>query len=116
MKDQLISFETAKLAKEKGFNEAVYGRYMFNPNEIESYDKMHRNSWDENYLAAPTQSLLQGWLRDVCGIVVTIQFTSFGQYWFNIDNKKKTGDKFDTYEQALEKGLQEALKLIKNNG
>ena len=63
MEEQLISFETAKLAKEKGFTYA----YEFYDKEGNIVDFGIVGGWtdchDENY-AAPTQSLLQKWLRE----------------------------------------------------
>ena len=118
MEEQLITFETAKLAKEKGFDIRVKCSYV--KGRLFRRTKRKRDNWnkfDDKYYSAPTQSLLQKWLRETrlvnnYSIVVTVHFTSFSQYWFDINNGKKTGDKFDTYEEALEKGLQEALKLI----
>ncbi|WP_394749599.1 hypothetical protein [Spongiimicrobium salis] len=67
MKEQLISFETAKLAKEKGFNEVVIDNY--GPMESILWKGQHKNS-ELRYLeySAPTQSSLQKWLRDKHGI------------------------------------------------
>tara|TARA_R110000822_G_scaffold308560_1_gene436650 strand:+ start:112 stop:471 length:360 start_codon:yes stop_codon:yes gene_type:complete len=119
MKDELVTFDTAKLAKEKGFDEIVYGRYMFNPNQLESSEKAHKNTWDENYLAAPTQSLLQRWLRDEKNLWVGVDHYKNRTYTAHIsdecDNSKSDelfGNIYYSYEQALENGLQEALKLI----
>lgn len=70
MKEQLINFETAKLAKEKGLNEYCSSFYSLNSvtNEFDLYDcnnnwKEHKNSNNPISISAPTQSLLQKWLR-----------------------------------------------------
>jgi hypothetical protein len=103
MKDKLISFSTAKLAKEKGFD-------------------LQSNSF--NYVYAPTQSLIQKWLREVHKI--NIEVTWMSDKWFvdNYDLSTPMPNKsicktlfnerngFNTYEKALEKGLEKALKLI----
>ena len=137
MKEQLISFETAKLAKEKGFNEECYFTY----GEIsEDYclfksEYSETNSEVNEYIySAPTQSLLQKWLREVHNCHVEVIFHSplddsyitkdnlrycfevnyYGKN-FNIpftDDEDYSGYDYLTYEEALEKGLQEALKLI----
>ncbi len=113
MTDQLISFETAKLAKEKGF--------------ANEFDWLSQGS-------LPTQSLLQKWLREVYGIMIHISDNSgfLGKLTFNYGISKvhtqeilgKAGQPWDsgvineaifnTYEEALEEGLQNALKS-KNN-
>jgi len=146
MKEQLVEFETAKLAKEKGFNYPTSCGYeekgeIYRPHYWDSdcdtnMIVLTEDSLDEEVIClAPTQSLLQRWLREEHNIDVVIiperysdgvnylvqaqkwdlsinpntspNFVAEGSGWFN-DN----GD-FPTYEKALEKGLIESLKLIK---
>jgi hypothetical protein len=153
MQEQLISFETAKLAKEKGFN--IEGQIVFDlkaSNKIVNfkdiaiqefiddcktgyrdkglyYLKDGINRTDDNtdegyYLLAPTQSLLQKWLREAHNIeILTKHFKDrinkptegyVSMVWLQIDGflRFKTEIK-NTYEEALEIGLQEALNLIR---
>lgn len=69
-----------------------------------------------NY-AAPNQSLLQKWLREVHEIHITITSISQESWQCHITRigeclgKNYTEDLY-TYEEALEEGLLEALKLI----
>ena len=140
MEEQLISFDTAKLAKEKGFNIPTISYY--NPKgrseESEGYmtERLESSNWNNGQgsypthakdieCSAPTQSLLQKWLREKHKIHIQIQV--LGQF-VNGDNKfysqvilfgdNKWISKFIsnkltyTYEEALEIGLHEALKLI----
>ena len=98
MKDQLISKETAIQGEILGYPFYTY------PN-------------------APTQSLLQRWLREVHKnevYVVPYSVTNGhkmiggeGFYEVVIDKAATTWSGYNTYEQALEVGLFEALKLIK---
>jgi hypothetical protein len=116
MEDQLITFETAKLAKEKGFNEGLIG---MSRGDSASY----RKGFIE--ILAPTQSLLQRWLREVHKFIVEVSFDfteTYTYYCAIIEVREPTNeplyysiDVFDkaTYEEALEQGLQEALKFIK---
>ena len=128
MEEQLISFETAKLAKEKGFILGI-GWFGFNNkfyvSEGAQIGMLCDNHRGENPVAC-TQSLLQKWLREKHKIHIQIQV--LGQF-VNGDNKfysqvilfgdNKWISKFIsnkltyTYEEALEIGLQEALKSIK---
>ena len=73
--------------------------------------------------SAPTQSILQKWLREVHDIHVTIlPWKDHNGNEEEYENKiykfrpmiinNKTFDQYDTWEQALEIGLQESLKLI----
>ena len=126
MQEQLISFETAELAKEKGFDFKVY-------KEEKIYDKLGYLLKPEDevfpnveHFPAPTQSLLQKWLREVHNINVFINrdgmFRKESYCIFIHDNIKDISrlrpldndvfSGYSTYEEALEVGLQEALKLI----
>lgn len=147
MKEQLISLETARLAKEKGFEAKLYTYYdaqtqelrpitacvrqtlksatgtPYGQNTIEDYEAVlvdMDNSLDECILA-PTQSLLQKWLRDEHSIHIEIQLSSerpFNQFFYRIIHIGQyftlSHDDFysESYEVVLEKALQMALKEI----
>jgi len=123
VKDQIVSFETAKLAKEKGYNYA----YEFYDTDGNILPYGMEGGWDtshEHSYAAPTQSLLQKWLREEHQISVEVDgmyTTLWRAQIFRIRSMEQQPDYlpikelfFDekTYEEALEKGLQEALTLI----
>jgi len=161
MKEELINFETAKLAKEKGFNIGCKNKYVETlehalemgrggdctfphiPTRVltnSSYEK-----WDIVHCYAPTQSLLAKWLREVHNIIIDVKLDFFNSYnkesikyypifytysdskkrfWLytdyinsdecteEIQDKMPIFQKYSTYEEALEIGLQEGLKLI----
>ena len=133
MKDELVTFETAKLAKDKGFNKIlckfcfVKGHLLHKKLFVKN---LHREGQD--FYVAPTQSLLQRWLREEHNISVDITTDAFTNdtdntyvyqcvVWEGVIDKEIMLSKVnlshefyeDTYEQALETGLFEALKLIK---
>jgi hypothetical protein len=114
MKDQLITFKTAKLAKEKGFNLICIDGCEYNYTE-DGILLGHEDGGHRQYIPymAPTQSLLQKWLREIHEIDVYCIPSDFetGIWYNNIasHNPVFTG----SYEEVLEKGLFEALKLIK---
>lgn len=144
MKEQLVSLEAAKFAKEVGFNILCFD-YVDVHGEENSVMGFIGDNFEEKYEYAkefidyylPTQSLLQRWLREVHNIRVFVTFETIDNsetaWIWNItkDNlegkgrKKDTWDFYDTYnsfskmswfniyEQALEVGLFEALRLIK---
>lgn len=172
MKEVLISFETAKLTKEKGFNEECLCYYFedgeFREHKIEDtygyygeeytveYEELLRN-WNDNFLtkkdgnrcfgcaklrgyletySAPTQVLLAKWLREVHNLFIKIDFftdnevdkLTYDYCISNLSHPFKENEinedyvidysmtrNFKTYEQALEEGLFEALKLIKDD-
>src|SRR5688572_402312 len=90
MENKIISFETAVLAKEKGFlifEDFWYDRFknlswVRHPGDegLEDYIVLEPNKWDlenlksyqEGYYFAPTQSLLQKWLREVHDIHINL--------------------------------------------
>lgn len=94
MTEELVTLETAKLLKEKG---------MFTCIEF------------------PPQSIAQKWLRDTKCLHIEIGYM-YGDYWLYDILTIPTHDliglsdrpivRYNTYEEALEAGLQEALKLI----
>lgn len=119
MRDELISFVTAKLAKEKGFNENC--NYKYRKGGTLSDGKGFLSNLD--IYESPTQSLLQKWFREEHDIHVLINVDQKDGIaifsWIIFQPYKKytpsvNGDvvDYDTYEQALEIGLREALKLI----
>ena len=135
MEDTLINFETAKLAKEKRFNIPTISYYSPKGRSIESEGymtgRLESSNWNNGQgsypthakdveCSAPTQSLLQKWLREVHNISIKIDdFYTNGKLRFDFsvselgsqdDNPKGI---FEDYEEALEMALFEALKLIK---
>lgn len=133
MEEQLVNFDTALLAKQKGFN--IPTLYFYLDRKIKYNNSLRpRNSNAINGaldVSAPTQSLLQKYLREVHNILIdVIAFYVDNQLPLSKDNLQKpkgyfywncydetfneeNSIKFDTYEKALEAGLQEGLKLIK---
>lgn len=120
MEEQLVSFETAKLAKEKGFSEPIMYAYDNKGNKY-SRDSISHDFNIRGLLSAPTQSLLQKWLREVYDLEVHIglSYTNNKKSGYNTSlfgktfgNNKYLESKFKTYEEALEVGLLEGLKLV----
>ena len=127
MKEELISLETAKLAKEKGydvpdlFNYDLKGKLCSTSESIQSYYRdefylpLKRKARGLGYLA-PTQSLLQKWLREEHNIHIAIVVNNIDTKTYEYDiatyGVEKVKGGFTSYEIALEKGLQKALTLI----
>lgn len=120
----IINFDTAKLAKEKGFEETVENGYVVPPEFYgEKIGQITTASGGYHkgmigLIGAPTQTYLQYWLRTKYKIEVYVQIEYVGalyQYiikWFDNVNIEQYGSGYTTYEKALEKGLQEALKKL----
>jgi len=135
MEEQLINFETAKVAKELGFDNiychTAYCIGYLTIKEDREFRGSPRNSVGKQFhlALAPTQALLQKWLREVHKIDIGILFNNNHQYYWFLNGEINTAfdyngeesdtfttfksTSFDTYEEALEAALVEALKLIK---
>lgn len=126
MEDQLISFETAKLTSIHCLHsyDIECKHYYTSDGELgelywdEDWCDLSRRT--EDYIKAPTQSLLQRWLREVHNIPIYALLSTNNDWYYQISlfNDDNCITQFDldkkyTYEQALELGLQESLKLIK---
>lgn len=118
MKDELISFGTAKLAKKKKFNE--WCDTYFDVDKFSRIGSDYGNSFPDILYYQPSQSLLQRWLREVHNIhvEVTSNFVTIDAFkkhrkWYVYVQDEEIEALFDSYEQALETGLFKALKLIK---
>lgn len=126
MKEQLIIFETALLAKACGLHtyldiaNNIYGYNLKWVERAPTYWHVHITFPNEDeFLYAPTQSLLQKWLREKHKIHIEIEYLDevlpYRCIVTTISNNTEVFiSKFHTkYEEALEEGLIEALKLIK---
>ena len=124
MKEQLITFQTAKLAKEQGFSGFKANWCYYKDGTILQLRKKEDwNNWpytQDIRFSAPTKSLLQKWLRDDKKIMVYLEPTAkdnsdFVLWSYRIfDNKngnRITSSTSDYYENELEKGLIKALNL-----
>ena len=129
MTEEFVTLETAKLLKEKGFKEDVFTFYEVDCVEgdmilSETYNESENFNEKNDCLSAPTQSLAQKWLRETKNIHICVYNCACG-YGYEISKAENgthiassvyegpnDGGKWDVYEDALEAGLQEALKLI----
>ena len=132
MEDEIVNYETAVLAKEKGFDwkcrnyfdDREYCTFIKNglgyyKNEYHKSNSQWKNT---NNISAPTQSLLQRWLREKHNIHISVGtvYEDFSTWSYAIEKKEKGiifGFRNDpvpykTYEECLEKALLTALKMI----
>ena len=128
--DEICTYEVAKLAKERGFD--VPTHYAYNENcQKAMYMELclNRNTKDSRSISAPTQSLLQRWLREERGIQIYIDSDldfddeTFVYEWQiankeNFDNggfeihRYNSEESHSTYELALEDALAYSLKNL----
>lgn len=130
MEESYISFDTAKLLKEAGFEANLKTMYVEEEKDEWAFWDSGAKRSDYNYfddtIACPTQALAARWLREVYRISVDAAFMApstnidVWQYFIGkMDDMIWPGDfetserTYATYEEAMEAGLQEAIKLIK---
>ena len=127
--EEICTYELCKLAKVKGFPQDVFGTCEMKSSCYLEDGRYYKDGCIypiENAYTAPTQSLLQRWLREEKNIVVVVDWFSIEQkyYWRVYDASKddmfasfmpsaKSMSRYDTWEQALESGLKYALKELK---
>ena len=125
--DEICTYEVAKLAKEKGFNEYEACSHLYEVDErwytLTKYNNARGIDWSKSYFyAAPTQSLLQRWLREEKGIHIAVFPSMSNSFEFDYIVYIK-GDKFwnpiytalsdfDAYGLTLEDALKYALKNL----
>lgn len=127
MKETIISFQVAKLAQEKGWkNNGSFDKAFYICQEDEFYFSEYEvgdlimnedggSYSNKNLIAdAPTQSLLQKWLREIHKIHLYVYPYKDHAADNNdpIEWKSNFGKAYKSYEEALETALFEALKHI----
>lgn len=124
--EDYVSFEVAKLLKDKGFNAPVWTRYEDDEDKDVIFgDKYDWNSSPMGQTSTPTLQMAMKWLREVHNICITIYpdkengyeavlynikddveiiLQSFGIYGSHIFE--------DSYEEAVEAALKYALENL----
>jgi len=132
MELELVTFKTAKLAKQKGlpvFLDSGSNCNVYNNSGQLSNYHVHFNYPDKNeYTYAPYQDLLKKWLRVEHNYHISIELhntLSGNKFQFFICKPKQMNKKsyifystplnlFDTYEKAMEPALEHTLNLLKD--
>lgn len=135
IQDEIVTHEVAKLVKEKGFPQDVFGTCEMKSACYLEDGRFYKDGCIypiENAYTAPTQSLLQRWLREERGIYIEVYIDwedsidyNMIKYSWRVSTTYKVGDKkiggrirneselyFDTYELALEDALAYSLKNL----
>lgn len=126
--EEICTYEVCKLAKEKGFDVPTDRYYHIYDDVIEAQNSLEMtgdgcadfyNSLNRCRCAAPTQSLLQRWLREEKGVDIAVvpnisEIYSYIVYDIHcMENRiKDTNAGYSTYELALEDALKYALENL----
>lgn len=122
--EDYVSFEIAKLLKEKGFDIPVY-QYYFPPSNdnlnYSEFDDDWNSIWEHSY-SAPTHQMTLKWLREVHNIYIDILTYTTGKNiqfrWVGYEKGRLFSQEegktiyFDSYEQAIEAALLYVLKNL----
>lgn len=129
IEESYVSRDTARMLKEAGFDVPCNIYYELEDGEavrkdcIRPYD---HNGFGDTICSRPTLALAAMWLRDKHRLHVSVSIVGLFDglrditYWaFSIMNVNTAlfeyidGNRYDSYEEALEEGLQKAIELIK---
>lgn len=123
--EDYVSFETAKLLKEKGFDEATYHDYA--PNGVRWFQEVLVNHNSQGGVACPTLQMAMKWLRKEhnlhCDIGYDfklgwcIQITSLKEIVQDHYTEMKTylphkADNYPSYEEACEVAIKCCLENL----
>lgn len=123
IEEQFVSFDTASMLKEAGFDVPCNSYYELEDGEVVRKDCIRpydHNCFEDTVCSRPTQALAARWLREVHKLHVWCETTPYGD-WFCCISKIKPYEEYavvseaeySSFEQAFETGLREAIKLIK---
>lgn len=121
--EDYVSFEIAKLLKEKGFNEATFHDYDEEGKRWFEEVLVCHNS--QGGIACPTLQMAMKWLREVHNYSISICLDSYvepydNQYYIFIRRRKDKYDEispceqvyFDSYEEACEAAIKYCIESL----
>lgn len=130
IKEAYVSFEVAKLLKEKGFESFTTMVYR-NPNRLFIHNEKeelipnhyHKKKGDVNEILAPTHQMAMAWLREVKGLFIAINCDDLNYNWqvFDVQHRDKNGDPicqsesfggYYNYEKATDDAIKYCLEKI----
>ena len=115
--EDYVSFEMAKLLKEKGFNERI-------PHWYDDEEFLHKNTGLylcnstelDGCITAPTLQMAMKWLREVYGLFIRITEDITGNVFEWSVYQKNYGCKASTYvEDSYEEACEAAIKYCLDN-
>ena len=133
--EDYVSFETAKLLKEKGFDEATNRYYNAQCDQIRTVSDTFMWHWNneefvkrvlmDGAIAIPTLQMAMKWLREEkkLNCIIDVSFNQNGngetEYYFSVwENKppydllRESPQTFSTYEKACEATIKYCLENL----
>ena len=119
IREAYVSYETAKLLKEKGFDEKATHWYNVKESLINDYPVSYENFTNpEKVWLAPTHQMACAWLREVCNIDIIIFHEKLPNdcFWARIERNLFTEiqqePEYNSYEDAMEAALKYTLENL----
>ena len=125
IKEDYVSYEVAKLLKEKGFHEPCIATYNLTTKDfaVEEVYQDWTTCW-KTYVSAPTLQMACKWLREVHNLHVDVGYDDLDWFWNIISTSEDvpiadrpkfivTGTACHrTYEEAVEAAIKYTLKNL----
>lgn len=119
IEESYVSFDTAKMLKEAGFDEVCSWAYYRAYNWCLIHERNSKLCL--GYYSRPTQALAARWLRDVYNLHISTAPYAGTWHWvlwnvngtFITNSATRGKEDFETCEEAIEDALQEVIKLVK---
>lgn len=132
IEEAYVSFEIAKLLKEKGFPQnpcicntayTAKGKLSNNVKSFANYSDYYEIIKPRHYSIAPTQQMAMRWLRENHGIFIAINNDDLDFNWqcFDLINREITLDPkilsesyagYKTYEEAVEAAIKHCIENL----
>jgi len=123
--EDYVSFEVAKLLKEKGFHEPCIATYNLTTKDfaVEEVYQDWTTCW-KTYVSAPTLQMACKWLREVYNLHVDVGYDDLDWFWniISISEDVPIADRpkfivtgtacHRTYEEAVEAALKYSLENL----
>ena len=133
--EDYVSFEIAKLLKEKGFDEPTTGTY----HKDGTFEHLSLNKWNSKFImpiSAPTHQMAMKWLREVHKLLISVDASPiYGRvkdekgrntcgllYWHYMASGEWMNDKYNPQQKAFvvseksyKKAVETALKYCLEN-
>lgn len=116
-----VSFFISELLKKAGFDWETIQYYHTGSKELVeptyNFSRNFNNLVDYGYSrnSAPTLEVTQRWLREVKGVNLVVTLLDKGGYSYKYSDKASKVawlQPYETYELALERGIEECLKYV----
>lgn len=113
--EDYVSFETAKLLKEKGFDWDC--QYCYIDEDGSEKEQLEVPTGYDAEIDSPTLQMAMKWLREVHNLFIEIYVDTADMYYdasiYGLNNeRKKKVKEFPTYEQATEAAIKYCLENL----